>query len=147
MEAQGLHEQAHFFFRREMHFAVKMLSPWQRLPNNLFACLSAYGFSLKRPLCALALLWALPMLIFWVNICTGKCANTIGAELWVSLIKMAGLSIANIFQITGLQRVYWSYFIECLPWGLKFLGGLQTLLAIPLLFLLLLGLRNRFRLK
>ena len=147
MEAQGLHEQAHFFFRREMHFAGKMLSPWQRLPNNLFACLSAYGFSLKRPLGALALLWALPMLIFWVNICTGKCANTIGAELWVSLIKMAGLSIANIFQITGLQRVYWSDFIECLPWGLKFLGGLQTLLAIPLLFLLLLGLRNRFRLK
>jgi hypothetical protein len=147
METQGLHDEAHFFFRRERHFAVKMLTPWQRLPNNLFACLSAYGFSLKRPLCALALLWALPMLIFWVNICTGKCANTIGAELWVSLIKMAGLSIANIFQITGLQRVYWSDFIECLPWGLKFLGGAQTLLAIPFLFLLLLGLRNRFRLK
>lgn len=147
METQGLHDEAHFFFRRERHFAVKMLTPWQRLPNNLFACLSAYGFSLKRPLRALALLWALPMLIFWVNICTGKCANTIGAELWVSLIKMAGLSIANIFQITGLQRVYWSDFIECLPWGLKFLGGAQTLLAIPLLFLLLLGLRNRFRLK
>jgi hypothetical protein len=147
METQGLHDEAHFFFRRERHFAVKMLTPWQRLPNNLFACLSAYGFSLKRPLGALALLWALPMLIFWVNICTGKCANTIGAELWVSLIKMAGLSIANIFQITGLQRVYWSDFIECLPWGLKFLGGAQTLLAIPLLFLLLLGLRNRFRLK
>ena len=108
MEAQGLHEQAHFFFRRERHFAVKMLTPWQRLPNNLFACLSAYGFSLKRPLRALALLWALLMVIFWVNVCTGKCANTIGAELWVSLIKMAGLSIANIFQITGLQRVYWS---------------------------------------
>jgi uncharacterized protein YjbI with pentapeptide repeats len=147
MEAQGLHEQAHFFFRRERHFAVKMLTPWQRLPNNLFACLSAYGFSLKRPLRALALLWALPMLIFWVNICTGKCANTIGAELWISLIKMAGLSIANIFQITGLQRVYWSEFIQCLPSWLKFLGGAQTLLAIPLLFLLLLGLRNRFRLK
>ena len=24
MEAQGLHEQAHFFFRREMHFASKI---------------------------------------------------------------------------------------------------------------------------
>ena len=147
METQGLHDEAHFFFRRERHFAVKMLTPWQRLPNNLFACLSAYGFSLKRPLRALALLWALPMLIFWVNICTGKCANTIGAELWISLTKMAGLSIANIFQITELQRVYWPDVIECLPWGLKFLGGAQTLLAIPLLFLLLLGLRNRFRLK
>jgi hypothetical protein len=147
METQGLHDEAHFFFRREMHFAGKMLSPWQRLPNNLFACLSAYGFSLKRPLSALAFLWALPMAIFWVNICTGKCANTIGAELWVSLIKMAGLSIANIFQITGLQRVYWSEFIQCLPSWMKFLGGAQTLLAIPLLFLLLLGLRNRFRLK
>jgi hypothetical protein len=32
-------------------------------------------------------------------------------------------------------------------WELKCKGGAQTLLAIPLLFLLLLGLRNRFRLK
>ena len=59
-----------------MHFAVKMLTPWQRLPNNLFACLSAYGFSLKRPLRALALLWALP--IFWDNL-TGMpngCINS-----------------------------------------------------------------------
>ena len=147
MEAQGLHEQAHFFFRREMQFASKIGSSIQRLPYKLFGLFSDYGHSIARPLFALALLWALPMVIFWVNICTGKCANTIGAELWVSLIKMAGLSIANIFQITGLQRVYWSDFIECLPWGLKFLGGAQTLLAIPLLFLLLLGLRNRFRLK
>ena len=147
MEAQGFHEQAHFFFRREMQFASKIGSSIQRLPYKLFGLFSDYGHSIARPLSALAGLWALPMLIFWVNICTGKCANTIGAELWVSLIKMAGLSIANIFQITGLQRVYWSDFIECLPWGLKFLGGLQTLLAIPLLFLLLLGLRNRFRLK
>jgi hypothetical protein len=147
MEAQGFHEQAHFFFRREMQFASKIGSSIQRLPYKLFGLFSDYGHSIARPLSALAWLWALPMVIFWVNVCTGKCANTIGAELWVSLIKMAGLSIANIFQITGLQRVYWSDFIECLPWGLKFLGGAQTLLAIPLLFLLLLGLRNRFRLK
>jgi uncharacterized protein YjbI with pentapeptide repeats len=147
MNTQGLPEKAHFFFRREMHFASKIGSIWQRLPFLLFGWLSDYGHSLKRPIWALAILWFFPTVIFWVNICTGKCANTIGAELWISLTKMAGLSIANIFQITGLQRVYWSDFIECLPWGLKFLGGAQTLLAIPLLFLLLLGLRNRFRLK
>jgi hypothetical protein len=33
------------------------------------------------------------------------------------------------------------------PTALQILSGAQTLLGIPLLFLLLLGLRNRFRLK
>jgi hypothetical protein len=138
-----------------------MLSPWQRLPNQLFACLSAYGFSLKRPLRALGILWFFPALIyaFWL-ICLG-CVDCSGSlqtcvaqqsacqsSALQSALTGSGLSLSNILQFTGLQRAYFGYsYISCLPSWLKFLGGAQTLLAIPLLFLLLLGLRNRFRLK
>ena len=134
MEAQGLHEQAHFFFRHEMHFARKTGSFWQAIPNWFFYFLSDYGYSILRPVLGLLSCWITGALIYF-----DTTKLTFGGAM--------GLSVSNLLQITGLQRVYWSDFIECLPWGLKFLGGLQTLLAIPLLFLLLLGLRNRFRLK
>jgi hypothetical protein len=134
MEAQGLHEQAHFFFRREMHFARKTGSFWQAIPNWLFYVVSDYGYSILLPFVWLYNFWMGGALIFLQF-----------TEL--TKFKSLGLSISNLLQITGLQRVYWSDVIECLPSWLKFLGGLQTLLAIPLLFLLLLGLRNRFRLK
>jgi hypothetical protein len=134
MEAQGLHEQAHFFFRREMHFARKTGSFWQAIPNWFFYFVSDYGHSILLPF------------VWLYNFCIG------GALIYLHCTELTkfqslGLSVSNLLQITGLQRVYWSDVIECLPWGLKFLGGAQTLLAIPLLFLLLLGLRNRFRLK
>ncbi len=134
MEAQGLHEQAHFFFRREMHFARKTGSFWRAIPNWLFYVVSDYGYSILLPF-----VW---LYNFWMG---GALIYLQFTEL--TKFKSLGLSISNLLQITGLQRVYWPDVIECLPWGLKFLGGAQTLLAIPLLFLLLLGLRNRFRLK
>jgi hypothetical protein len=134
MEAQGLHEQAHFFFRREMHFARKTGPFWQAIPNCFFYFLSDYGYSILRPVLGLLSCWITGALIYF-----DTTKLTFGGAM--------GLSVSNLLQITGLQRVYWSDFIEWLPWGLKFLGGAQTLLAIPLLFLLLLGLRNRFRLK
>jgi hypothetical protein len=134
MESQGLHEQAHFFFRREMQFARKVGTFWQAIPNVVFGALSDYGHSILRPFIGLLSCWIIGALIYF-----GTTKLTFGGSM--------GLSVSNLLQITGLQRVYWSDVIECLPWGLKFLGGLQTLLAIPLLFLLLLGLRNRFRLK
>lgn len=101
---------------------------------GFFYFVSDYGHSILLPF------------VWLYNFCIG------GALIYLHFteltkFKSLGLSISNLLQITGLQRVYWSGVIECLPWGLKFLGGLQTLLAIPLLFLLLLGLRNRFRLK
>ena len=134
METQGLHEQAQFFFRREMRFTRKAGSFWQAIPNWFFYVVSDYGYSIFLPFIWLYNLWLASGLIYF-----DTTKLTFGGAM--------GLSISNLLQITGLQRVYWSDFIECLPWGLKFLGGAQTLLAIPLLFLLLLGLRNRFRLK
>ncbi|UWQ31052.1 hypothetical protein [Leisingera sp. M523] len=41
---QGLPVDEHFFFRREMHFAGKIGSIWQRLPYLLFGLFSGYGY-------------------------------------------------------------------------------------------------------
>jgi hypothetical protein len=138
-----------------------MLPPCHRLPYLLFDWFSDYGHSLKRPAWALGILWFFPALIyaFWL-ICLG-CEDFTGSlqtcvaqqsacqtSVAQSALTGSGLSLSNILQFTGLQRAYFGYsYISCLPSWLKFLGGAQTLLAIPLLLLLLLGLRNRFRLK
>jgi uncharacterized protein YjbI with pentapeptide repeats len=151
MNTQGLPEQAHFFFRREMFFASKIGSLVQRMPYKLFGLLSDYGHSLKRPTWALAMLWFFPAMVYWPYLYIGGYTDIFNLEFWNSVARTSalsfGLSLGNLFQFTGLQRVYLIDIIKGLPWGLKFLGGAQTLLAIPLLFLLLLGLRNRFRLK
>ena len=150
MNTQGLPEQAHFFFRREMLFASKIGSVWQRFPYLLFGWFSDYGHSLKRPTWALAMLWFFPATVYWPYLYIGGYTDIFSLEFWNSVARTSvlssGLSLGNLFQFTGLQRVYLIDIIKGLPWGLKFLGGAQTLLAIPLLFLLLLGLRNRFRL-
>lgn len=46
---QGLPEDEHFFFRREMFFAGRIGSLWQRLPYLLFGLFSDYGHSIARP--------------------------------------------------------------------------------------------------
>ena len=55
---QGLPEAEHFFFRREMGFAARIGSPWERLPYLLFGWLSDYGYSIRRPLAWLGGLWS-----------------------------------------------------------------------------------------
>lgn len=134
MNNQGLPEQAHFFFRREMQFAGRIGSLWQRLPYELFGWLSDYGYSIYRPAFGLIALW-----LGFASVYKVFSSLTFTASL--------GLSIASLIQFTGWQRVYFSELMQCLPVWLKILAGFQTIAGIVLLFLLGLGLRNRFRFK
>jgi len=58
------------------------------------------------------------------------------------------LAISNTFSVFGFGRLYFGadYFQKLPNWA-GFLGAVQTVLGFALLFLLGLGLRNRFRLK
>ena len=134
MNNQGLPEQAHFFFRREMQFAGRIGSLWQRLPYKLFGWLSNYGYSIYRP--------AFGLIVLWLGF-----ASVYKVFSSLSFTESLGLSIASLFQFTGWQRVYFSELMECLPVWLKISAGFQTIAGIVLLFLLGLGLRNRFRFK
>ncbi|CUH76787.1 hypothetical protein TRM7557_01061 [Tritonibacter multivorans] len=142
---QGLPEDEHFFFRREMQFARQIGTRLERLPYQLFGWLSEYGYSIERPL-----LWLLGI---WV---TGYCffatlffhedfgGDAAGAGNWTA----AGLSLSNLFPVFGFGRLYFGKdFMEVMPWEVQVFSGFQTVAALPLLFFLGLALRQRFRLR
>lgn len=153
---QGLHEDEHFFFRREMYLTGKIgagsfsigpdASIWQRLPYLLFGLLSDYGHSIARPTLWLAGLWALGFAAFWgylagccVPAPTGAIENPMGSAM--------ALSFSNLFPLFGFGRTFLKEELEALPAVLQLLSGFQTVTSLPLLFFLGLGLRQRFRLR
>ena len=141
---QGLPEEEHFFFRREMEFSGQIGSWWRRLPYRLFGWFSNYGESIQRPSLWLLGLWVVPALILLIHF---AWVGTFGDTAWSGLDAW-GLSFANIFTVFGFHRLYFDVAeIRKLPSLLKFMGALQTVLALPLLFFLGLGLRKRFRVR
>ena len=144
MTQQGLPEDAHFFFRREMAAAEQIGGFWQRLPYHLFGWLSDYGASIQRPLIGLAACWGVPALIYlWVF----AKAQTVHYPLDV-IGRAMGFSFVSLFKFFGFQRLYFDAdFWQDMHWTLKVLSAGQTIAGIALLFFLGLGLRQRFRLR
>ena len=141
---QGLPEEEHFFFRREMGFAAQIGGWWQRLPYRVFGAVSDFGYSIQRPALWLLGLWLSVAMINHVVLQWG--ASREGADYHV--VQAFGLSFANQFPVFGLQGRWFSteFLRELNPW-LKALGGVQTVVALPLLFFFALGLRTRFRMR
>lgn len=138
---QGLPEAEHFFFRREMGFAGQIGKWWQRAPYLCFGLLSDYGYSIARPAIWLLCLWCIGFMAFWGYFLTHAAqARPMGTAF--------ALSFSNLFQVFGFSRLYFDTdFMQGLPLVLQIYSGLQTVLAVPLLFFLALGLRTRFRMR
>ncbi|PNE09739.1 MAG: hypothetical protein CR217_18410 [Beijerinckiaceae bacterium] len=101
----------------------------------LYGLLSDYGRSYARPLYALIAVAAFGTLVLLLSSALAP---------WQSL----GLSLANTFNVFGFRKDFFdAATIECLPTLLKILAAVQTILGTILLFLLGLGIRNRFRMK
>ncbi|MGR3759957.1 hypothetical protein ACUXV3_07450 [Roseobacteraceae bacterium NS-SX3] len=144
---QGLPEDEHFFFRREMHFAGRIGTIWQRLPYLLFGLFSEYGYSILRPTLWLLGVWALGFAAFWGYL-SGCCVPAPDGLIERPMGSAMALSFSNLFPLFGFGRVYFSAeFMMKLPAALKTLAGFQTVASLPLLFFLGLGLRQRFRLR
>ena len=134
MAAQGLPEAAHFFFRREMTHRSRISRRWERPFYTLYRGVE-YGYGVWQPVVGIIATWALGAGALW---CWG-CMS-----VWTA----AGLSFSNIFRFFGFQRVHFEPgIINSLPFPLEVMTGIQTVVGFVLLFLLGLGLRNRFRLK
>lgn len=141
---QGLPEDEHFFFRREMAFAGQVGGWWQRLPYKAFGWISDYGHSIGRPLVGLLFVWFVPTLIY---IDTSYPYAEIGSKL-ISHSEGWALSFASIFKIFGFQSAYFGGgYLGSLPAFLQVLTSFQTICGFILLFFLGLGLRTRFRLR
>ena len=134
MAAQGLPEAAHFFFRREMTHRSRISRWWERPFYTLYRGVE-YGYGVWQPVVGIIATWALGAGALW---CWGCMSG------WTA----AGLSFSNIFRFLGFQRVHFEpEIINSLPFPLEVMTAVQTVVGFVLLFLLGLGLRNRFRLK
>ena len=144
---QGLPEDEHFFFRREMQFARQIGSFWQQLPYHLFGIFSEYGYSIKRPLWWLLGLWALGVAAFcgYFSRC---CVPAPERVVEHPIASGMALSFSNLFPVFGFGRGFGlNETLQQLPPVLQLFSGFQTVAALPLLFFLGLALRQRFRLR
>ncbi len=135
LSGQGRPEDAHFFYRREMHFAERSGPVWARLPIWLYGGLSHYGHSIGLPVTWLILIWAYGGALWFRDTPTPFCPSA-----WEH-------SAANVFAFFGYLRLYFPECAQALPPALKAFSGLQTFASYLMLFFLGLGLRQRFRLR
>ena len=148
MTAQGLPDDAHFFFRREMGCKLAMAGGVKKLPLWFYGKLSDYGYSYGRPLwwlIQLWLVWTLGYLVFHHSKGGFSKLTEDFSVLWSdwdAVFDAAGLSFANIFVFFGFHKRFDMKWSGDSNWLIAF-TGLETIL----LFFLGLGLRNQFRLK
>ncbi len=146
LSQQGLPEEEHSFYRKEMYFAGQIGSIGQRLPYLLFGLFSDYGYSILRPTLWLAGLWALGFVAFWgylAGCCVPAPLDVVDRPMGTAM----GLSFSNLFPLFGFGRTFLAAELAGLPAVLKVISGFQTVFSLPLLFFLGLGLRQRFRLR
>lgn len=132
-----------FFGRQEMRCKA-LTEGWLHWALSwTYGALSDYGYSVGKPAAGLLVQIGLGWGLFgsWLRNGLGFPGNE---GIWQGL----AMSVANSFPYLGFQRLYIApeIFAE-MPGWLKVMGAMQTVAGGVLLFLLLLGLRNRFRLK
>lgn len=141
---QGLPEEEHYFFRREMACAARIGRFYQRLPYWAFGCLSNYGYSLARPTIGIVALWIVAAFAYLLFHPVLEPVKTEFGAIGTA----AGFSFSNLFAFLGFNRTLVDpELLESLPSGLTFLAAFQSVAGVILLFLLGLGLRNRFPLR
>ncbi len=134
MDGLKKHEDELDFFALELQSRRVLLGPVRGLPIRLYGLLSDYGRSYARPLIGLFVTAPLPALAFWMfgSFC---------------FLRALGLSFANMLNVFGFRKDFFSESLNNLPWGLDYLAAVQTIFGTIFLFLFGLGICNRFRMK
>ena len=152
MDKQKLHEEEISFFGLEMKSRGAMAPRWRSVsipltPTReaklyvpadgmaiaLYGALSDYGRSYARPLAWLGLL----IIVFWLlNLPFAKSTG-----------EAAGLSVVDTFRIFGVKEEFFKGIDSNMPIGLRILAAVQTIVGSALVFLFLLALQKKFRMK
>ena len=140
MAKQALPEEEHFFFRREMHHAARSGPVVPRIPILAYEVLSNFGYSISRPVH-----WLIGVFAFGLGTLFAGLLQTYTP--WPAMGLAVATSFSNLLPVFGFGRVFLGDVLQELPVSLKVISGLQTVVALPLLFFLGLGLRTRFRLR
>ncbi|MCP9483819.1 hypothetical protein NNA36_17790 [Shimia sp. CNT1-13L.2] len=146
LSRQGLPDDEHFFFRREMSFSAISGEWWSRLPYIFYGLVSDYGNSIEKPLKLLLTTVVAPSGVFTAYLQTLEGSyNYLEALHWVP--AGLGMSFSNTFKFLGLQRLHFADAFEAAGTAIHAIAGVQTVLGFVFLFFLGLGLRQRFRLR
>ncbi|MGO9007557.1 MAG: hypothetical protein ACLQIQ_02120 [Beijerinckiaceae bacterium] len=142
MEKLKKHEDELIFFRKELRAkrgTFRILSPNWFL-NALYDVTSSYGQSVAKPLFWLLVVFGAGMLAFAnVGVVDGRPLANVDA---------ASLSFANMFSFLSLKRDFFDpATLAKFSHRAQYIGALESILGVALLFLFGLGLRNRFRIK
>jgi len=119
------------FFAREMQSRRVYLGAWRGFPFTLYWLLSNYGRSYVRPLVAIFVVSAIGAGVFR-HFDARTCEEALG------------LSAASTLNVFGFRRDFHLSIDTPLNW-LKVFAAFQTILGTILLFLIGLGIRNKFR--
>ena len=149
------HSDQHFFFRREMR-AQRRTERWNIVTtmNWLYESLCDYGNGLGR----IASFWCGHILVGATAIWIGKSSESFGdrftaREAWSAIgdfpLALA-ISFSNAHGLLGLDRSFLEKAIK--SWSVDvplfdIVGSVQAVVGVILLFLLLLTIRNRFRMR
>lgn len=136
-------DEEQFFHRQEMRCKREMAVGVHKWIYWAFEKISDFGISVKRPMVGLvaSIVIGAAVLALYLGM-HGRVAD--GAVFWESL----GWSVSNSVPFLGYGKLYYGAgYVEGFHWGIKAMAGVQTFAGYVLLFLLGLGLRNRFRLR
>lgn len=150
------HEKEVEFFAREMQClslalkeeartqacSTKMKAFMTRMPFIAYNNLSDYGQSIFNPFC----IWIVSILVF-ANLYAFMCAKKVGAALFLSYLN--SLPVLGLWKSEARQRAIDEIFGSTNPpefyWEAIF--SIQNIWASVLIYLLLLAVRNRFKIK
>ncbi len=149
MNGIGNHAEEHKFFRFAMRARrFRSQSRLFKLANWLFEVLAAYGWSVRRSLGFWSAVWLLPSLLF---ACRAHALSDVG--WWPLVLQSMAVSFSNAHAFLGLGsqggylREAREGLLDTIPCLLTVTGTFQAVFGPILLFLLLLTLRNRFRIR
>ncbi len=136
----------HFFYRQETRCRRSLARPLAKCFYWLYENLANYGYGIERAIVA----WSLHILLGAVLIgATTKSISNKTCDLAGNFYLDMIISFSNahgvLFFSNGLLKECYDTFKMLLAF--KFIWGIQTILGIIFLFLVLLTLRIRFRLK
>ena len=147
MEKMKKHDDQHLFFRQEMRCRRWLGSPFNHLIHGLYEWFADYGYGVGYALCWWAGHIALGVIVIvFIAMCGGM-------QYYDSLPCAISVSFANAnpyalfsFDSVKLAACYDMFNVHA-PILFAIVKVIQTILGVGLLFLVLLTLRIRFRLK
>ncbi|WP_165772276.1 pentapeptide repeat-containing protein [Niveispirillum lacus] len=135
MDKQKRHEDELLFFAKELECRRRELGRFKGLPISLYWLTSDYGRSYYWPF-----LWLLSLF-------NAGAPALFFLQPDIGWTKSVGLSAVNCLAGFGLRKELMGKTVESLGTGALIVSGIQMVLGLILLFLIGLGLRNRFRMK